>query len=385
MSNLMNQIQAAYDRDQNDPDRPAVEADDIPLHYENITERWLTNVLCADTPGAEVVGHSLDVPDNGSSNRRKISVKYNEAGEAAGLPTKLFAKASHDLSQRLVLGLAGAAEAEVNFYRNIRDRIDIEAPVSHHSALDRESFNSIILLGDISETVTEFCSHKTVMTKERAQSQLRALATLHGTYWGKAEDASGDLVGYATWPGYFDRVLAFGMREGSEAGFQDAEGIIPDRLFQRADEIWPKTLRSVALHDQSPKTLVHGDVHLKNWYVAGDGEMGLSDWQCAHRGSWARDVGYAMATALTVEDRREWEHDLLAYYLDQLQASGGPLIKFDDAFRQIGQQLITALTWWTITLHPAEGMADMQPRDITEEFVRRISIAMDDHETLDKL
>ena len=70
-------------------------------------------------------------------------------------------------------------------------------------------------------------------------------------------------------------------------------------------------------------------------------------------------------------------------YLDRLRAAGGPQISYATAFLAYRQQLLTALTWWTITLHPAPGMPDMQPRDSTEEFIRRISTAMDDVDSLD--
>lgn len=383
--NLIEEIQAAYARDQQDLDRKAVAATDIPLTFESITPQWLTNVLCADASGAEVTGFRLDAPDDGSSNRRKIAVEYNDAGRAAGLPTALFAKASQELTNRIILGASGAAETEVAFYAHVRPGLDIEAPLSYHAHADAESFNSIVLLEDLTGSAREFCTHETEMTRERAQSQMRALATLHGSYHGQVETASGALSAFSSWPEYFDRVQAFGMKEGSTEGFLAGEEVIPPRLFARADEIWPKTLASVALHDAAPKTLAHGDVHLKNWYAAGNGEMGLADWHCAHRGLWARDVGYAVASALTVEDRRAWEEDLLRYYLEQLQAAGGPRLDFGEALTAYRQQLITALTWWTITLRPAPGMPDMQPLDITLEFVRRIATAMDDHGTLDVL
>ncbi|MEJ2459065.1 MAG: hypothetical protein P8Y58_13380 [Novosphingobium sp.] len=44
---------------------------------------------------------------------------------------------------------------------------------------------------------------------------------------------------------------------------------------------------------------------------------------------------------------------------------------------------MTVLAFWTNTLNPAPGMPDMQPRDSTLEFIRRITIAMDDLDTLD--
>jgi len=384
-SNVIEEIQAAYARDQQNVGREAVEASDIPLTFESITPRWLTNVLCGGIAGAEVTAYRLDAPDDGSSNRRKIAVEYNDAGRAAALPTALFAKASQELSNRIVLGASGAAETEVAFYAHVRPGLEIEAPVSYHANADPETFNSIILLDDLSGSAREFCTHETEMTRERTESQLRALATLHGAHYGQAEAAAGALRGFSSWPAYFDRVQTFGMQEGSTEGFLAGEEVIPARLFARADEIWPKTMTSVALHNAAPKTLAHGDVHLKNWYVAGNGEMGLADWHCAHRGLWARDVAYAVTSALTVEDRRAWEEDLLRSYLEQLQAAGGPQLTFDEAFTAYRQQLITALTWWTITLRPTPDIPDMQPLDITLEFVRRIATAMDDHGTLDLL
>ena len=97
------------------------------------------------------------------------------------------------------------------------------------------------------------------------------------------------------------------------------------------------------LHADWHNCLCHDDVHLKNWYVAGNGEMGLSDWQDVSRGHWARDVAYAVSTALTVEDRRAWEQDLIKYYLEELRASGGPQVGFDEAWKVYRRQLITAL------------------------------------------
>jgi hypothetical protein len=111
--------------------------------------------------------------------------------------------------------------------------------------------------------------------------------------------------------------------------------------------------------------------------------MGLSDWQCAVRGHWSRDVAYAVSCALTVEDRRAWEDDLLAFYCEALRAEGGPRLDRDEAHLAYRRQMVTAMTWWTITINPAPGMPDMQPLDATKEFLKRIGTAMDDLSSLD--
>jgi hypothetical protein len=381
LSDLVAQIEACYAREQQSPPRPVYDPAELPRNYEAITAEWMTRVLCADVADAEVTAVDLGVATSGTSNRRHIRVRYNRAGQAAQLPTALFCKATHELANRIVLGVSTGAFSEVTFYRAIRPQLAIEAPRSFYAAIDRTSFNSLVIVEDLTDSVREFCTHTTVMTQARAESQITLLAGLHGRFFGRVDDDP-TLRTLADWPQFFGGTLDHGMKEGSTQGFLDAEGLIPARLYRRYDEIWSKTLQSVALH-RAPKTLAHGDVHLRNWYVTAEGGMGLADWQCLHRGHWARDFGYAITTALTVDDRRRWEEGLLRLYLDRLHAAGGPQIPYETAFLAYRQQLLTALTWWTITLHPTPGMPDMQPRDSTEEFVRRIGTAMDDVDSLD--
>ena len=384
MADLPTQIRAAYERDMSRKASKVQRADELPLSFDDITDEWLTSVLCQDVPGARVVAFNLGAPDNGSANRRKIAVQYNDAGRGAALPTALFCKASHDLVNRIVLGVSGGAHAEVVFYDRIRPLLSIEAPRPYYAKYDPESFNSMIILGDISGDVTEFCTHKTLMPRRRVDSQISLLARMHGSCYRDPELAR-RLKGLSTWPEFFGRTLDFGMESGSNRGFLAAEEVVPPRLYQRYAEVWPAMLKSVELHNQLPHTLSHGDVHLKNWYVAGNGDMGLGDWQCATRGHWGRDLTYTIATALPVEDRRAWERDLVQAYLEQMRIAGGPKVAFDEAWLHYRQQLATALTWWAVTLTPPAGLPDMQPRDTTLEFLRRITTAMDDWDTLGSL
>jgi hypothetical protein len=76
------------------------------------------------------------------------------------------------------------------------------------------------------------------------------------------------------------------------------------------------------------------------------------------------------------DDRLSRSRDMLLEELDRMHASGGPAVDFDEAWTHYRQQLMTSLTWWTVTLSASPDMSDMpdvQPRDITEEFIRRIA------------
>lgn len=378
---LLQKLQAIYEKEQASS-FVARTADQLPRSYESITDDWLTDVLCTKGSGAKVAGHRLGEADEGTSNRRLIVIEYNQAGRDQGLPGRVYCKASYGLANRIALGLSGGAWSEIVFYRDIRRHLDIEAPQAYYTEIDRESLNSLIMLEDIGERGSDFCSDKTPMTLPRAQSQMRLLAKVHGTVYA-SEALQRAILQLPTWPEFFEKTLSFGMREGACQGFLDAEEVIPGALYRRSHEVWAATVSAVDDHLGARHTLAHGDVHLKNWYLAGDGEMGLADWQCCSRGHWGRDVAYTISTALQPEDRRLWERDLLKLYFEELAAAGGPVVAFDSGFGVYRQQLLAALAWWTFTLSPPPGMPDMQPRDTTLEFVRRISTAIHDLEALD--
>ena len=144
-------------------------------------------------------------------------------------------------------------------------------------------------------------------------------------------------------------------------------------------------MRSLQINTSGPQTLLHGDVHPGNWYVTGDGQMGLYDWQCIVRGGWARDVAYALSTHLTVEDRRDREHDLIARYCERIAeaACKGPSV--DDAFLAYRQQMPYGMMMWLTTIGFYKLHPDMQPRDITLEAIRRTCQAAADLDSLDAI
>ncbi|WP_156934837.1 phosphotransferase [Pseudonocardia spinosispora] len=356
--------------------------DELPLSYDELTPAWLTAVLSDGTPGAEVVSHRLGDEDEGTSSRRRIFLTWNDAGTQAGLPTSVFSKGTMTLESRYLLGMNGGIAAEAVFYNTVLPTLDVRAPHALFAAYDPDTFNSIIIMRDMTDQV-RFGSHSIDLTQDQVRSQLRLLASLHARYY-ESPELDTTLSEFNTWERYFAiTVDAAGFGPACARGFAEAEEVIPPRLFARADEIWPATLRSVEDSGRLPRTLIHSDVHLKNWYIDADGEMGLNDWQCSCKGSWGRDLAYSISTALSVENRRLWERDLVAYYVEQLHAAGAPKVEFDEAWRIYRQQLFNALAWWTGTLGQPPEAPKMQPRESSIEFIRRMSHAIDDLDSLD--
>lgn len=381
MSNEIERVAGLFATE--DLDSPVTTRDEVPRSYAAITDAWLTDVLCRDHPGAQVTAHSFDERDDGSSNRRRIMLEYNAAGRSAGLPETVFCKAAETLNNRLVLGLSRAAQIEADFYNLVRPRLEIEAPEGIYARFDPENFASLIMLHDLRDR-GEFCDDRTEVTRERAEQQIRTLANLHSRFYMSPELGTASLP-FITWPKWWERMMAASpdFADCCDDAFGQCEDIMPARLFARRGEVWPATMRSVERHDHLPQTLIHCDVHLKNWYIAADGRMGLSDWQITSVGHWSRDLIYTMTTALTVENRRAWEKDLVELYVDLMAEGGVPREPIDQVWTSLRQQLMSALAFWTITLHPAEGMPDMQPLRTTREFLNRLLVAIDDHQSLD--
>ena len=381
MNNPVEQLTAAYELEKKNR-HPPVTRDDVPFIYEDITAAWLTTILCEGHPGAKVLSHRLDIADDGNSNRRRIFIEFNETGKKAGLPERVFCKASQGLANRISLGPPGAIQAEVNFYNKVRPLLAIEAPLSYFAHFN-SALNSIIVMREL-DSRTTFCTHTTDFTYARAEGQLQLLAKFHGRFLDSPELKT-TLSAFKTWSDFFGSMDYAAFENACDQGFAIAEEVIPARLFARRKEIWPATRKSVARHHQLPHTLTHGDDHQRNWYITAEGKMGLNDWQAATRGHWSRDVIYAMTTSLTVENRRQWLPELLRFYHDQLQENAARKIPLEQVQNEIRGQLLTVLAFWTITINPAPGMPDMQPRDSTLEFIRRIAIAMDDLDALDSL
>jgi len=361
--------------------RPLTGPDDVPLDYEHITTDWLTAVLCQNAPGVTVTGFRLGEDDDGSSNRRRIHIDYDGRRGDDRLPDTVFCKGAFAPDTRVLLGVTGAMHAESSFYRHARDMVEITAPRAYASIFDQGAFRSIVILEDLTDHV-ELTTVRSDVSLARANSQMEVLARLHGRFY-ESPAMSADPLSFITWPAWFQNLIALDLENSTDRGFREAESVIPERLFARANEVWGFTVEATAQHEKLPETLIHSDVHLGNWYAAPGDRMGLLDWQACCRGHWSRDLAYAISSGLTIDNRRAWEDDLIRHYLERLEANGGPVVSFEDAHRWYRQQLWGALAFWTVTLTPSDTMPDMQARDTSLENIARISQAIDDLDAVD--
>ena len=357
---------------------------DVPRSVEAVTPAWLTAVLCQDVPAAKVTRCTFLDAHHGTSVHQRIRIEYNAAGSAAGLPTITFTKSTPTIFTRMVNGLTGTMADEALFYRRVRPHLAIEAPIGYHSAYDLASFRSLHMLEDLVETKSaSFCTVRNHFTREQAEQAVDLLASLH-----EQALAAGQVVPLAkmfrTWPRWIsDGDKLADLQPNIEAAVLEIASLIPSDIVERRGEIWPFVKRSFEDHARYPHTLLHSDPHPGNWYVTGDGRMGLCDWQCIALGIWARDVAYALSTMLTVEDRRAWERDLLQRYLAKAPSDITGGVGFDEAWDLYRAQVPCGMSMWSANVVRPKFHPEMQPKEVGMEVFKRVATAMSDLRSLD--
>jgi aminoglycoside phosphotransferase (APT) family kinase protein len=138
----------------------------------------------------------------------------------------------------------------------------------------------------------------------------------------------------------------------------------------------------MVLASRGPRTYLHGDLHVANTYVTASEALGIADWQVGLQGSWVHDYAYLVSTALEIEDRRAWEKDLLAFYLDRLRAAGGERIELTRAWEDYRRATLYPYFAWIYTLGRARLQPKFQPERVSLTMIRRIAAAIADLDSL---
>lgn len=253
---IIQHIQRCCEEEKRNPPVPR-KYGDIPISYEAVTAEWLVATLARDQPGACLKSFELGDRDNGTSNRRRITLRWEGPG-AESLPPSVFCKAAHDVRNRSTLA-SGGTYSEVTFYTHVRPTIEIESPSAYFAAYDPDSWRAMIMLNDMGPG-TVFCNRDTILSKEQFAQQFQIMAKLHGKFYQSDVPFFSSLLG--TKDRFLNAVRSLDIETVCGNGFRAAKAVIPPRMFAREAEVWPLTVQSVHRNAALPQTVVHSDVHL---------------------------------------------------------------------------------------------------------------------------
>ncbi|MGB8403189.1 MAG: phosphotransferase [Mycobacterium sp.] len=305
-----------------------------PSTSASVTAQLITDEFGRRTPGA-VCDSAVPLDGTtGTTDRRRLGLRWNDTGTAADLPKSVFVKSTPlSAKNRLMVAPLDMSVNEVRFYRQIRPELDGHAPKCWYTYSGPGARHLLVLEDLVAQGCTPYAlaDHCEV---EHARAVLVAHAALHAPMWDSPRLQT-DLRWAKRWsqrPGYAALLLMY--RRGRNAYIKSGRRELDATAHHLVEVLNRHDTALYRALEQGPSTILHGDPHLGNTYSLPNGEAGLLDWQVVWQGPGMRDVTYFLLSALDPDERRKSQDGLIRTYLDALAERGVTAPSFDAAFQQ---------------------------------------------------
>lgn len=286
---------------------------------------WLQSALRKLDPTVRVASVNVLEIHHGTNSNARLRVEYEDAG-AENLPSTFFLKMLPlDPERRETINKTGMGRRETLFYQTLARQMPMRVPRPFVSELDERDGSFVLLIEDLAATDCTLADPATGISVDQAARAMNDYAALHVHYEVEANRRQ-----EASWVTFMEAdndmgiwMLQYGLdhhRDKLRDGFAEmAELYIARR--PELDAIWKR----------GPTTVLQGDSHIGNLFLDQD-RVGFLDWGLIQLGTPMRDVGYFITMALSPEDRRTHERELIQRYLEARIQVGGAPIDFDEAW-----------------------------------------------------
>jgi hypothetical protein len=302
---------------------PSISSNSIPTGVDDITADWLNHVLGNDDSFGTITSIGIEHFGEGVGilgELARITITYADGHTG---PATIVAKCQSPSPENQMLAtVMGFYLREVNFYRHLADDVDLRVPHPYHADAGEGGVPFVLLIEDI---VGARCPDQlTGLSIDEARAVIGALVPLHARYWDSPDlddldwlppmnyelYKGGRDIGLALWTPYVER---FGERVGPQMLAALEVGI--DRYIDMLEHV-------VSF---GASTFTHTDCRAENYLFggsAGHDAITVIDFQLStrHWGMW--DVANLISGSLDPELRRRHEHEIVAWYVDQLNSAG---------------------------------------------------------------
>lgn len=331
----------------------------VPGDWSELTPAWMSLALQAAFPGVQVGSVEVEHRDDGTNRRARLRLTYTE-----GIgPEVVFAKAEGAWRQAHVAN--GNMFNEAELYRS-GVPLPVEHPRPFHVVIDRPRLDHLIVMEDVTARGGVPLDGRAALTVGQVEDGVHQLAALHGAHWRLAPSAPG-LEWLLPWgdAAGWRRSLAPGL----PIGRQRAADLLEDACAGYGDEdLLDLCSSAIESFGTGQMTLVHGDPHVGNTYAMPGGRIGLLDWQVCRWGCWAMDLAYFIVSALTVDDRRAAEQELLDRYRAALRVPDAERPSRDEVRRRYDAAHAYGLVVWTMTHQSDRAQSPEVCRSLIERF-----------------
>jgi hypothetical protein len=296
----------------------------VPERADAITAEWLTDALEPRFPGVLVGSVEIVERREVTNSHAWLNVTYERA---VGAPDVMFAKLLPTATaRRETIARTNMGRREALFYATLAPSLSLRVPDAFVSRHDDRDGSFVLLLEDLETTGCRVSDGTWGIAPDGAARALEELAEMHARYEHPARRAAD-----APWvppashgSTYGATLLRFGLDHHRDR-LSDDFAAVAELYIDRSDALH-------ALWQQGPTTIIHGDTHIGNLFDD-DGRTGFLDWGIINVSTPMRDVSYFLNMAMSIEDRRSHDRELIRHYLACRLAHGATTISFDDAWR----------------------------------------------------
>ena len=336
---------------------------------EALSPAWLTSALGSRFPGIEVIAVTPGPVISRVSTNARFRIDC-AGGTPEGLASDLCAKGYFTEVGR-AFRQVGVSEAW--FYRDVAASTGLRTLRTVYAEVDASMGTGVVISEDVVAQGATFLDARSDYTPEQAAESLEELAKLHAATWGDPVHAGAACLA-SRLPTYLERRGVEDIAGNFEGPIGSA---VPEEIRDASRLADAFRLLAAETGSVSPWSVIHGDAHVGNVYLDPSGRPSFVDWQLVQRGPWYLDVGYHIASALTIEDRRHVERDLMGHYLERLAAGGIEAPSWDAAWRGVRRGIVYGFFLWGITLK-------VDPA-VTSRLLERLGTAAADHDALDAI
>jgi Phosphotransferase enzyme family len=340
----------------------------IPQGWHQITAEWMTAALAGHFPGAEVDRVRVALRDDGTNRRARLALTYS-AGTG---PATVFAKAVDPDHADLVALTSGLYHEPRLFSSGIV--LPLDHPAVYSAIIDEDRRDFLMIMEDVVARGADPRDSTRPMTIDQVANGVRGLARMHSAYWERIDSnpALDWVEPFVAFAGLEYAPLHIAHERLGDTVPREILGLSGTELFV---DIWA---RYIATLTTSPQTLLHGDPHIGNTYVLPDDQVGFLDWQMLRRGNWSLDLGYFLQGALTIEDRRRGERELLQEYRGALELPADAKPSADAVWLRYRASVAHGLAIWMATLSGGDAW---QRAEICLALAQRYAAAFIDLDT----